>query len=226
MKKIVAAFGFALAVLASSSAFAQSGVLAPPDHSELDYVFTQSPDDHVVGEEDASVTIIAYASVTCPHCSAWFKNVWPTFKEEQIDTGNVKFILREFPTAPANIAYTGFMLANCAPEEERFDHIVHQMQNQDDIFAALKAGNGKETYEALGQKAGLEDAAAMDACFADKALLEKIQTSAKRGQAAGMTGVPAFFVNGEKLQGEATSEKLAEVIAQNTTPNVSTLSEK
>jgi protein-disulfide isomerase len=73
--------------------------------------------DVVLGKADAPVTIVEYASMTCTHCAAFHAETYPTLKSKYIDTGKVRFILREFPLDP--LATAGFMLARCAGEDKR-----------------------------------------------------------------------------------------------------------
>jgi protein-disulfide isomerase len=69
--------------------------------------------DKILGSESAPVTIVEYASVTCGACAAFHQQTYPTLKSKYIDTGKVRLIMREFPTAPAPVAIGGFMLARC-----------------------------------------------------------------------------------------------------------------
>ncbi len=73
--------------------------------------------DKILGSDKAPVTIIEYASVTCPHCAVFHTEVYPKLKEKFIDTGKVRFVFREFPTAPANASIAGFMLARCSGDK-------------------------------------------------------------------------------------------------------------
>ena len=64
--------------------------------------------------EDAKVTVVEYASVTCVACADWSKRVWPEFKAKYIDNDKIRFVLREYPTPPADVAAAGFLLGRCA----------------------------------------------------------------------------------------------------------------
>ncbi|MEO1104055.1 MAG: thioredoxin domain-containing protein, partial [Pseudomonadota bacterium] len=92
--------------LAAPQAFAQAKVEPLPDV--------------VLGDENATVTIIEYASMTCPHCASFHNGTFKELKSEYIDTGQVKFILREFPFDP--LAAAVFMLARCS--DDRYYDIV------------------------------------------------------------------------------------------------------
>ena len=214
-----------LLLLSAGTASAQAQDHSGHDHSEhkhetpaaeidIDHVFDEAPDDHTIGSATAPVSMIIYASVTCPHCADWFTNHWPEFEQTHVENGDVRIVFREFPTAPAQLSMAGFLIANCAPDNGFFDHMVHQMQSQKDIFAALEAGNGKATYDELGRRAGLETEEDMSACFAKSENFDRIQRSMMRAQAGGIDGVPAFIIDGEIYNGSANSDKLSEFISK------------
>lgn len=175
----------------------------------LDHVFTEAPDDHVIGAATAPITIIAYASVTCPHCGQWFTSEWPKFKTEHIDTGQVRFVMREYPTSPQMIARAGFSIINCAPEEEYFKHLLTQMTSQDMVFQALRENRAQEVYEGFAKRAGLATQEAMYECLNDKQNQAGIDRSIMRADAAKITGVPSFFLNGEPIKGDLSSKALS-----------------
>ena len=78
-------------------------------------------EEMVLGADDAPVTIIEYASLTCPHCRTFHVNVWPELKKKYVDTGQVRFIMREFPFDPRSSA--GFMLARCMGDDKWYPTI-------------------------------------------------------------------------------------------------------
>ena len=90
--------------------------------------------DRWIGKANAPVTVFEYASVTCPHCGRWNAEVWPAFKAKYVDTGKVRFVLRELPTEPAVVATGGFMLARCAPPAKYFDVIDALLAGQQAVF--------------------------------------------------------------------------------------------
>ena len=170
---------------------------------------TLQPDDHVIGAADAPASLVVYASVTCSHCGTWFTEQWPTLKSELVDTGKLRVALREYPTAPSQVSIPGFMVANCGPEADWFDNIVHQMQSQEETFAALGEGKGLDVFLALGERAGLDGEEGLDACFADDAAYAPIDRSIQRAEAAGLRGVPAFFLDGERLGAAHDADDIA-----------------
>jgi len=194
-----------------NSALAQSTHIDDHDHSkhaeqspkapDMVGAFAQIDGDHVLGSEIAPISMIIYASVTCPHCATWFNSIWPDVKKNYIDTNKLRVVFREFPTQPGNIAVIGFQIANCAPEDQYFSMIEHQMKEQDNIFASLEAGTGKETYLAIAKKAGLADEAAMNTCIQSQAGYDRINKSMSLAGAAGINSVPNFIINGKIYKG-------------------------
>ena len=121
------------------------------------FILNEAPDDHVVGSNKAPITFIVWASVTCPHCSDWFSNEWPIFNSMLVKTGKVRFIFRELPTQPAQLAMLGFMMAECAPSEKYFDLIEFQMLNQKEMFEMASKGEALSYYKKIGKMSGLKD---------------------------------------------------------------------
>jgi len=180
----ISLMGLASTLISALPASAQGNV------QDLDtelYALNEAPDDHVIGETTAPVII---------------------------ETGKVRMVFREFPTAPGELAVVGFMIANCGGEAGYFDHIEYQMQNQKRILDAARAGEGEATYLGLAQKAGLADQAALQTCLRTQAEYDKISRSQIRARAGGVDRVPAFFINGERYRGNPSAAGMSAYIAQ------------
>ncbi len=145
--------------------------------------------------EGAKVTVVEYASVTCPHCAAWQEQVWPAFKAKYVDTNKVRYVFRELPTPPANVAVAGFMIARCAGEDKYFDVVHDIMASQ----AEWRTGvNPRDTLFRVGNGAGLSNQQIED-CIKDPEGLKAADERARAAVAAGVNGTPAFFVNGTQV---------------------------
>lgn len=204
---------FAAASFMAAPALAQqppASIAAVPQDDG--YAFLEAPEDHAVGSVTAPNTLIIYASITCPHCSNWFTEEWDLLKSELIDTGDLRVVFREFVTAPARAAVTGFTIANCAPSEKYMDVIYHQMVNQSTIMDGLQSGAGVAAYQSTLAEAELSPDS-LSACFEDPSHLERLRTAAQRGDAGGLTGVPGFILNGELYKGQAKTDELSELFA-------------
>ena len=121
---VTAAASVSAALILSASA--PIAFAADADLSEK-LMASQALPDIVLGSKDAPVTVVEYASMTCPHCARFHQNTYPTLKSKYIDTGKVRFILREFPLDP--LAAAGFMLARCAGSDEKRTAMIDLLFN-------------------------------------------------------------------------------------------------
>lgn len=176
------------------------------------FALTEAPNDHAIGSDKAPITMIVWASVTCPHCSDWFTNEWPSIKKELIDTDKMRFVFRPLPTAPAQLAMVGFMMAECAPSDKYFEVIEYQMENQKMIFEAAEKGEARAEYDKIGKMAGLDSEEDVNACLANKDKLANIHTSNERANSAELQGVPAFYINGDVYKGKQDAETITKLI--------------
>lgn len=186
--------GAAVAGLAVAPALAQESD-ATVDLAEL--LKPPALGDMAVGAgEGAKVTVVEYASATCPHCAAFHKDVWPKLKADYIDTGKIRFIFREFPLNDPALA--AFMIARAAPKESYFPLIG--------VFFDTLETWAKEPAEGLlniAKQAGFTQEK-FDATLKDEKLAKGIMEIRDGGVKFGVQGTPTFFVNGKPLRGEVT----------------------
>ena len=142
--------------------------------------------------EGAKVTVVEYASVTCPHCAAWQEETWPAFKAAYVDTNKVRYVFRELPTPPNNVAVAGFMIARCAGEDKYFDVIHGIMASQNEWRAGV---NPRDTLFRVGNGAGLNNQQ-IEACIKDPENLKASEARSDAALKAGVDGTPTFYVNG------------------------------
>jgi protein-disulfide isomerase len=159
-----------------------------------------------LGKSDAPVTIVEYSSLSCPHCAAFHKDVLPTLKSEYIDTGKIRYEVREFPLNDAALA--GSVVARCLDPSRYFAFTDLLFSKQDewafknDALSALKR---------LAKQAGLSDEK-FDKCIQDPALQKEILEIRTQGEKKGVNGTPSFFVNGKPLKGTPTLEAITEAV--------------
>ena len=146
--------------------------------------------------EGAKVTVVEYASVTCTHCAAWQEEVYPEFKANYIDTNKIRYVFREFPTPPVDIAAAGFLLARCAGEDKYFPVIHEIMASQREFF--FGGTPPRTVLLRIAGGAGLSEDQ-FKACVTDKDATAALEKRVKAGIDAGVSGTPTFFVNGEKV---------------------------
>ena len=160
-----------------------------------------------LGDDDAPVTILEYASWTCPACLQFHTDVVGKMKEEYVETGKVKYIFREFPTAPAQISVAGFAVARCAGEDQYYDVLDELFSRQTAILSlARQGGQVKAALQQVGANHGITDAEEFEACLQNADIRRAITASVMAGEEDGVTGTPTVFLNGEKLEGYAWRE--------------------
>lgn len=185
--------GAALALVAALPVTlrAQEGEGAPQAGASHEVV------EMTMGDPDAPVTVIEYASFTCPHCATFHQEVFPQLKEEYIDTGRVHFILREvFFDRPGLWAA---MLARCAGEDRYFGMAGLLFEEQGTWARPAEAPAIVEELYSIGRQAGMSRET-MDACLQDsdfaRALVARYQEQATEH---GIRSTPAFIINGEQV---------------------------
>ena len=145
--------------------------------------------------EGAKVTVVEYASVTCGHCALWQETVWPEFKAKYVDTNKVRYVFREFPTPPADVAAAGFLLARCAGEDRYFQVIEEIMASQREWQQGVSPAT---TLSRVATSVGLSQDE-YRACVTDPDALAALDERIQAGRAQGVTGTPTFFVNGARV---------------------------
>lgn len=172
----------------------------------------ENADDHAIGSPDAPVTLVEYASVSCGACANWHQTVYPDFKEKYIDTGKVRYVFREFIAGEPTMADAGFMIALCAPEENYFKNIKLQFDRQAQMFEFAKNGQLRSAYINLAKASGLSEEEFVS-CLANQDLRDQYMSRMQIGIDDGVSGTPAFFINGEKqARGVFTLESLEQTI--------------
>lgn len=165
-------------------------------------------DDRVLGKPDAPITIIEYASLTCPHCAHFANDVLPELKKKWIDTGKMKLVLRDFPLDEP--ALRAAMVARCAPPDRYYAYV-------DTFFAAQEKWVMARDYrEALARlvKLGGMSKDEFDNCLKNAALENKIvEGRLIASKELDVSSTPTFFINGTKFTGAPTVEEFDRVLS-------------
>ncbi len=163
--------------------------------------------DMSYGKADAPVTIVEYASLTCPHCADFAINTFPKIKEKYIDTGKVRLIFREFPFDPR--ATAAFMLARCAPEDRYFPMVEVFFKQQEEWATA---SDGEAALLQIAKLAGFTQES-FKACLTNQKLLDDVRASTERASKDfGVNATPTFFINGKKYAGALSVDEMSGII--------------
>ena len=164
--------------------------------------------DMIVGDSDAPVEIIEYASMTCPHCAAFHTDTLPTIKERYIDTGKVKLVFREFPLD--RMAVTTSAIARCAGEDQFFAVVDTLFRTQ---AQWSRAEGTLQDLKKVVETAGLEPTM-VDTCLENQAIIEGILAVRLNGERNyDIHATPTFIINGDSYDGYMTVEEFEAVLA-------------
>ena len=161
--------------------------------------------DMILGSETAPVTIVEYASLTCSHCRTFMLGTYPELKKRYIDTGKVRYILREF--ALNDVDLLAIVIARCAPKE-RFFPLVETLFEKQDQWAV---NNPVQPLLGIAKQAGFTDES-FKACASNQKIIEGVKAQRDAGTKAGVTSTPTFFINGEKHTGNMSIEEMEKLI--------------
>lgn len=165
--------------------------------------------DMALGSKDAPVTIIEYASMTCPHCAAFTTEVFPKLKSTYIDTGKVRFIFREFPLD--QVALAASALARCVAKDDapKYFAIVDMLFKQQNDLASDALG----TINRIGKQAGFSEKMIKDCVQGDPAIQKGILDAREYANAKlKINSTPSFFINGTLVKGETSFEGFEKLI--------------
>ena len=165
--------------------------------------------DLALGSDTAPVTIIEYASMTCPHCANFEETTFPELKKRYIDTGKVRFILRDFPLD--SLAGAAFVLAHCAAkgDKDKYYSMVETLFRQQRTWAVEKP---VPPLMAIAKQAGLSEKD-FDACLSNQKAWDDMESVRQRAMKEfKVESTPTFFVNGTQVTGAISIEDFAKVI--------------
>jgi protein-disulfide isomerase len=188
---------------------ASGGVQVPPSQGKVDVAALMAEGalpEKVIGNADAPVTIVEYASMTCPHCASFHAVTLPAIKQKYIDTGKARLVFREFPFDPR--AEAGFMLARCS--NEKYFAMVDVLFQQQRNWASVE--NAKDALLQIARLAGFSQES-FEACLTDQKLLDDIRAVRQRGaNDFKVEATPTFFINGDKYSGALTVDEMSAII--------------
>jgi protein-disulfide isomerase len=156
------------------------------------------PEDMTLGDSNAKVTVVEYASVGCPVCARWGVEIFPSFKAKYVDTGKVHFVYKEMLVGAGvevTVAASGFLLARCAGEDKYFPVVEAIYRNQDQAFQ-----QPRETLLDIARSVGLSDEQ-FNRCINDEAAVKALNARVDRhSRKDGINSTPTFVINGKAME--------------------------
>jgi protein-disulfide isomerase len=193
-------------------------VLVPPEQvpaaaphpllADAQTVLALSKDDRILGNPDAPITIVEYASLTCPHCAHFTNDVLPELKKKWIDTGKAKLVLRDYPLDEP--ALRAAMIARCAPPDRFYAYTDMFFGAQDKWVTARDYRDALARLVKLGGMSRDE----FDNCLKNTALENKIvEGRLIASKELDVNSTPTFFINGTKFTGAPTVEEFDKALS-------------
>jgi protein-disulfide isomerase len=171
-------------------------------------VLALSKDDRILGNPDAPITIVEYASLTCPHCAHFTNDILPELKKKWIDTGKAKLVLRDYPLDEP--ALRAAMIARCAPPDRFYAYTDMFFGAQDKWVTARDYRDALARLVKLGGMSREE----FDNCLKNTALENKIvEGRLVASKELDVNSTPTFFINGTKFTGAPTVEEFDKVLS-------------
>jgi len=166
------------------------------------------PNDRVLGNADAPVTVVEYASFTCSHCADFHADVLPQLKARYIDTGLVKLVFRDLPTPPAEVAATAAGLARCAAPERYFDVADTLMTGQAQMLSSQQVMPWYQAAIAVSDRTQAQ----IETCLADPATLQALRDGQEVAHSLNVNSTPSVFVNGTRVQDTSLAGVTAAIV--------------
>ena len=160
---------------------------------EAGFVPVSTGDNAVKGDENAPVTIIEFSEYECPFCKRYVDETYPLILRDYVDTGKAKYVFRDFPLSFHPNAFPAALASECAHEQGKF-------WEYHDLLFANQDSLGIDNYKEWAKELGL-NTAQFDACLDSEKYADEVEADMADGQRYGVTGTPAFFINGKLISG-------------------------
>lgn len=199
---------FAGLVLSFNPALSQTSETGKTDSGKdiMELLMKPSPlGDIELGNKDAKVTVVEFSSITCNHCAYFAQDVFPKIKANYIDTGKIRYIMRDL--AFDGTAVAGYALARCMGNDKFISIRDHFFNN----FDRFREKSVAEVLRDLSFEAGIPKEKFMS-CVGDKRVLEGIKAVREQAIELGISGTPTFFINGEQIVGGQPYEEMSRLL--------------
>ena len=232
MKKLFLSYVFAILFLFANTSFAADDAKSPaspaekivnqisktPDAPKMpEGIITNKiisdaplPTDHVLGNKDAKVIMIEYASLSCPHCAHFYTAIMPDIQKKYIDTGKMRYILRQFPLNEP--ALKGAMLVNCMGEQSTEKYYLFNKVLFDAQSKWAFDGNWQSALETMAAVGGVNKEQ-FNACITNLPRENAVlKTKMEAMNDLKVPHTPYFFIGGEAFNGDITLEAMTQFI--------------
>ena len=166
-------------------------------------------DDLVIGDKNAPITIIEYASLSCSHCANFHKNTLPDIKKEYVDTGKVRFVFRNFPYDPPSLI--GSVILKCVPKDVRYDYMNALFLLRKSWVISDNAKSTQELYKIM-QSGGMSKEDFNNCLERDDLANQIIKGRIDVQNEFNIQSTPSFLINGNLEQGNKSVKEFRQII--------------
>src|SRR3989344_5171331 len=174
--------------------------LAGNNPGEQKKVEVSVDDDPMLGDKSAPVTIVEFSDFQCPFCRTFWKNTLPLIKSNYIDTGKVRFVYRDYPLSFHESAQAAAEAAECAEDQGKYwqmhDKLFSEQEKEGQGTIQFSTADIKNWAAEIGLNAG-----SFNECLSSRKHRGEVEKDFSDGSAAGVSGTPAFFINGHSVLG-------------------------
>lgn len=167
----------------------------------------------LLGEEDAKVTVVEFSDFQCPFCKSLWEDTLPQIKKDYVDTGKARFAYRHYPLDFHANAQKSAEASECANEQGKFWEYHDKLFETQTTWESLDASKAKEHFVKLANDVGI-NGATLGECVESGKFAEAVKNDLKDGEAAGVNGTPATYINGYMVSGAAPYEEFKTLIEQ------------
>jgi protein-disulfide isomerase len=165
--------------------------------SKIDVMEVDPKNDNIIGDVNAPITLVEYSSMTCPHCANFHQLTVPGLKKKYIDTGKVRYVIREFPLD--RVAFAAAALARCAGEKKFFPFVEMLFRQQDKWVRG--PGSPAPRLFSMAKQAGFDEKF-FNECMRNKDVSDRIEKVMAKGRDEHqVNSTPTLFINGKKVEG-------------------------
>ncbi|MFC4350625.1 DsbA family protein [Fodinicurvata halophila] len=169
---------------------------------------TVDDSDRVIGDADAPITIIEYASLTCPHCASFHTDTLPQLKSEWLDAGKARLVFRHFPLD--RLALRAAMVTDCLEKDRAFFGLLATLFKSQQDWA--RADDPIDALQKHARLAGLSEER-FNSCIEDEGIMDGILATLEQARETyEVQSTPTFFINGRKVEGNRSYEDFAAIL--------------
>ena len=190
-----------------------AGIATTPELAPIGPIEVDIENEPTIGDEDAPVTIVEFTEYQCPYCKRYVDETFVKIKENYIDTGKVKYVIRDFPLPFHANAQKASEAVNCAGDQGKYWEFHNKLFEGQEEWSEKGNDDAIATFKDYAKDLGLETVE-FGKCLDEDVYKDEIDQDVVDGQNYGVSGTPSFFINGYLLVGAQPYEEFEKMIEE------------